>query len=98
MDRHKIPCFGEKMNANKNIQVAANTITAPDSRLYSELTYKPITDDKAPKNAANTIISENLFVNKYAVDAGVMSIATTNTTPTVCKEATVVNVNSTIIP
>src|SRR5699024_7548509 len=97
-ERHNNPCFGEKINAIKNIIVAANTITAPDSKLYSELMYKPITAEKAPKNAANTIITENLFVNKYAVDAGVISMATTKTAPTVCNDATVVKGSNTRIP
>src|SRR5699024_11945027 len=96
-ERHNNPCFGEKINAIKNIIVAANTITAPDSKLYSELMYKPITAEKAPKNAANTIITENPFDNKYAVDAGEINMATTKTTQTVCNEATEDNVSNTII-
>lgn len=55
-------------------------------------------DEAAPKNAAKNIIVANRFVSKYAVEAGVINIATTRTTPTVCKEATVTNVNKTIIP
>lgn len=72
-------------------------MTAPDDKLYSELKYKPMTADKAPKKADRNIIVDKRFVNKYAVDAGVISIATTNITPTVCKEATVTKVNKIIM-
>ncbi len=41
---------------------------------------------------------DNRFVNKYAVAAGVINIATTSMTPTVCNDATVTNVSNTINP
>src|SRR5690625_4996084 len=93
--RHSTPCFGEKINAITNIVVAANTMTAPDDKLCSKLTYKPITDDNAPKNEANTLMTQKRFVSKYAAAAGVINIATTSTTPTPCKEATVARVSNT---
>lgn len=86
------------MNAKINKAVAANTMTAPDDKLCIKLINRPMTDDIAPKNEASTIISQNRFVSKYAVAAGVISIATTNTTPTVCKDATVAIVSRTIMP
>lgn len=58
----------------------------------------PITDDNAPKVDDSTIIVDSLLVSRYAVDAGVINSDTTSITPTVCSEATVTNVNNTIIP
>ena len=93
-----MPCFGENRNAIKNIAVAAKAMTGPDGMLCKKLIYKPMTEAEAPKNEASTIIMDNRFVNKYAVDAGVINIETTRITPTVCNEATVTRVNNTIIP
>ena len=49
-----------------------------------------------PNVADNTIIMCNRFVNKYAAEAGAMSIDTTRMTPTVCKDATVTSVKRNI--
>ncbi len=58
----------------------------------------PMIEEDAPNMAERTIIVDNLLVNKYAVEAGVINIETTRITPTVCKEATVTKVKRTIIP
>lgn len=76
--------------------VATRTIVAPDVRLYLKLKYKPITELNAPSDDATTIIVDSLCVIKYAVAAGVISIATTSTTPTVLSETTVTNVSNNI--
>ena len=55
-------------------------------------------DESAPNIDDSTIIVDNRLVSKYAVDAGVINSDTTSITPTVCNEATVTNVNNTIIP
>lgn len=89
INRQSIPCCGEKIKAMTNNIVVASTMTAPDDKLYSKLKYRPMTAENAPKKADNMIIVDNRLVNKYAVDAGVINIATTRTTPTVCSEATV---------
>ena len=80
------------------MRVAANAITGPEGKLYTQLKYIPIIDDSAPKSEASTIMVDNRLVNKQAVDAGVISNETTNITPTVCNDATVTKVRSTIIP
>ena len=92
-----MPCFGANKKASKNSEVVASAMTGPDGKLYKKLKYKPITDDNAPKNPANTTMTDNLFVSRYAVDAGVISIDTTKMTPTVCKDATVTNVSKNMI-
>ena len=79
-----------------NIIVITNTMTTPDGKLNVTLKNSPITDDIIPINAEVKIIVDNLLVNKYAVDAGVINNETTKITPTVCSEATVTNVNKII--
>ena len=77
--------------------VAAKAITGPDGILYKKLKYSPVMEDTAPKNAARTTMMDRRFVNKYAVEAGVINKETTRITPTVCNEATVTKVNKNII-
>ena len=84
------------MNVMMNIIVITNTMTTPDGKLKVTLKNSPITDDTMPINAEVKIIVDNLLVNKYAVDAGVINNETTKITPTVCSEATVTNVNKII--
>ena len=91
------PCLGENKNARTKIAVAAKAITGPEGILYKKLKYSPVMEDTAPKNAASTTMTDSRFVNRYAVEAGVINKDTTRITPTVCSEATVTNVSKNII-
>ena len=75
---------------------ALSTIDAPELRLKLKLKYSPLTADITPKVLERISIFRKLFVNRYAVAAGVTSSATTRMTPTVCNEATVTSVNNVI--
>src|SRR5699024_12661684 len=84
-----MPCFGAKIKVIINNTVVVKTITAPDDKMCTKLKYRPITAENDPKSEDNIIMNHNQLVNKDAVDAGVISMATTRTTPTVCREETV---------
>ena len=43
-------------------------------------------EDSAPKTDDRTTITDSLLVNRYAVEAGVISNETTRIMPTVCKK------------
>ena len=54
-----------------------------------------MTDDNAPIKAETSIMGSSRRVSKYAVAAGVTSMAAARLTPTVCKETTTVSARST---
>jgi hypothetical protein len=91
-----MPLFGAKKNAIKNIMVETKTITGPEAKLYVLLKKSPTMAASAPRLAAKNIILDNFCVIKNAVAAGVINMATTKITPTVCKEATVTSVSKII--
>lgn len=88
-----MPCFGEKINVTRKNIAAVSTIAGPEAQLNVKLKYKPITDEITENVAAKTIMCDNRFVNKNAVAAGVINMATIKIIPTVCKAVTVTSVN-----
>ena len=77
---------------------ATITIAGPDAQFIVYDRYNPMKEATAPKLDDINSICPKRFVQRKAVAAGVINIATTRIIPTVCKADTVTNVKTIINP
>jgi len=83
--------LGEKTTEMKNTHVERSTIAGPEGISQSAERSTPATEETIPMISEYHVNVDRLWVNWYAVEAGMRTMAKTRIAPTVLSETTTVH-------